>query len=132
MNGKCAAMLYSKQWNMFKNMSEQVIPQYPKLDPHEGNIDHFSKAFTRKIKEVLSVNDPHYATQLRFIDNGHLSPSLHYYCPDECNTDGSDFKQCTSCDLEIEYLERYPDIGRAVRKGKVRSGLDHYVKNGSK
>jgi len=130
-NGKCADLLYRKQYSTLKNVSEQVIPHSPRLDSDENNIGHYSKAFKRKMKEVLSVNkDPNYETRLRYIDDGHLSPSLHYYCPDECNTDGSDFKQCASCDLEIEYLKRNPDVAAAVRAGAMPSGFDHYVKFG--
>jgi SAM-dependent methyltransferase len=33
---------------------------------------------------------------------------------------------------EVWYLEAYPDVPAAVREGKVRSSIDHYLKYGSK
>ena len=131
-NGKCADRIYRDQWSALEIVSDHVIPQKPIFGSTEGRVADFSKAYKRKMRDLSSVGDSTFESRLRFIDNGHLSSSLHYYCPNECSVDGSDFEECASCDRETEYLKQNPDVANAVSKGAFQSGLEHYTKRGSK
>lgn len=72
---------------------------------------------------------------------GYLNPSMHYYCPRSCNHDPKCTNKCadkedclmgTQCDKEENYLQKYSDVRRKVKKGEFKSGHDHYRLSGHK
>jgi len=151
-NGICADQLYEKQWSLLEAASGSMesIPENQQLGITEGRVGDFSSAFLKKMKihilnRVANSEDPHFRNRLRFIQDGHRSNSLQYYCPDGCEVDGSNLKECiedlsiedltysssSSCDLEEEYVRRYPDVLAAVERGDFDSGFHHFTKHGS-
>jgi len=69
---------------------------------------------------------------------GHQNKSMHYYCPRECNHNPNCAtvlareisNNVKSRDKEKSYLDKYPDVQRALQKGRFTSGYDHYEKLG--
>ena len=136
-NGFCADRLYANQWNLLEAASGsmesiQIVPENQQLGSAEGRVGDFSSAFLKKMAKhrVGNSEDPHFNNKLSFIQDGHRSNSLHYYCPDGCEVDGSNLKGC-SLAAEEEYVRRYPDVLAAVERGDFDSGFHHFTKYGS-
>ena len=122
---KCAEQLYQRQTGVHELKLPPVGRHTPKLSSTERYIGAFSRAFTMKLNASADTASP---GRLSYIQNGHLSNSLHYFCPRGCNTNGS---KCFSCDHEAEYLRRYPDVDAALKHHVFDSGSQHFLQHGS-
>mmetsp|Transcript_13765 Transcript_13765/g.33177 ORF Transcript_13765/g.33177 Transcript_13765/m.33177 type:complete len:974 (-) Transcript_13765:96-3017(-) len=129
-SGRCASILYRRQLEFFRKKSLKIAPENPKLSANEARLFDFSKGFQNKMAAKVAVDVPDFHNKMHYISQGHLSNSLTYFCPHDCEINGSNVGQCDECNLDEVYLNNYPDVEKAIQQDEFDSPLDHFKEDG--